>query len=69
MNEILMEGMRLQDELQRRQTEAKKSLKLEDGDTQAKTSLKITLNEEDTMALEKHLQGLKEVKGFRQRGL
>ncbi len=69
MNEILMEGMRLQDELQRRQTEAKKSLKLEDGDTQAKTSLKITLNEEDTMALEKHLQGLKEVKGFKAAGV
>ncbi len=69
MNEILMESMRLQDERKRRQTEADGLVKQENGDTQEERTLKNAINKEDTMALEKHLQGLKEVKGFKAAGV
>jgi len=69
MNELLMEGIRLQDEQERRRITVESAPTPKDRTEPDHLSQDTSLNKEDIMALEKHLHGLKEVKGFKAAGI
>lgn len=70
INEILMEGCRLKDEHERRKDGSVNKLSDKELVLEAvEETLQAIFKKEDIMALEKHLEGLKEVKGFKAAGI
>jgi predicted regulator of Ras-like GTPase activity (Roadblock/LC7/MglB family) len=70
LQHIIMEGFRIKDESERRGTVTGGETLEETAELDILASAKTTeLNKEEVMALEKHLAGLKEVKGFKAAGI